>query len=273
MTDINSKTVIQKQYGSDSNLASRIRVKQAFSTGKTGWADFLLQNFCLKSKQRVLELGCGNAVFWKAVSNRIPTDIRLVLSDVSQGMLDAAKKNTSELKFIEEYAVIDVQDIPYDNNSFDIIVANYMLGFVPNIDKALNEISRVLKPNGVLFSANYGKYNLKEVDDIFAGFDSRTDAVVKAVCKAFGLENGAACLEKHFDSIQLQRYENNLHITELDSLIEYLLSYRGMGNVSEIISEDRIPLFVDYVTDIFSKNGFVDITQDEGLFIAKHPIK
>jgi len=142
MENVVTKKCVQEQYGADSNLHCRIRVKQLFSTGKQGWANFLLECFCLTSNQRILELGCGNAVFWKAVSNRIPTEIKLTLSDFSPGMIESAKSNTSSLGFVDEYAVIDAQNIPYENNTFDIVIANYMLYHVPNTEKALREISR-----------------------------------------------------------------------------------------------------------------------------------
>ncbi|MCL2199060.1 MAG: class I SAM-dependent methyltransferase [Defluviitaleaceae bacterium] len=266
MKNITTPEVIKNQYGTDGNLDSRIRVKKQFSTGKQGWGNFLMQNFCLKANQRVLELGCGNAIFWKAVCNKIP-DIKLVLSDFSEGMLDSAKENTSGLDFIEDYAVIDAQNLPYDNDSFDIVIANYMLYHVPNVEKALSEISGVLKPDGVFFAAAFGKNNLKEVTEIFYNFDNKIDSVLVDMVKNFGLENGEELLKKHFSSVELKRFENNLHITEFDYLMEYFLSYRGMGNVSEIISHND-EIFSAYLKQIFSQNGYVDITQDEGLFVS-----
>jgi len=263
--------MLKEQYGSSSNLEHRITAKRLFSTTKLSWADFLLQNFQLKPNQRVLELGCGSAVFWKHVAKKIPKGVKLVLSDASSGMIDTAKSNTKKLNFIEDYAVIDAQKIPYDEGSFDVVIANYMLYHVPNVELALSEISRVLKPNGSFFAATFGKDNLKEVDSIFNGFDNRIEPVVNDLCKAFGLENGSAYLEKHFGSVQLKRYENGLHITQLEPLVEYFLSYRGMGNISEMIPDCKIPQFTDYLAEVFSKNGYVDIAQDEGLFISSAP--
>ena len=234
------------------------------------WADFLLQNLQLKPNQRVLELGCGNAIFWKAVSSKIPEGIKLTLSDVSMGMLDAAKNNTNELDFVENHAVIDAQQIPFNDETFDVIIANYMLYHVPDIDKALNEISRVLKTNGLFCAATFGKDNLKEVDSIFTGFDKGIDAVINSLCGAFGLETGGAYLKKYFGFVELKRYENGLRITEPDLLADYFLSYRGMGNVGDVITDSKIPQFKDFIAKIFAIKGYIDISQDEGVFICKH---
>ena len=271
MKNINTTDVASGQYNTDSNLHSRIRVKQLFSTGKQSWADFLIENFHLKPNHRILELGCGNGIFWRARANKIPEGIKLTLSDLSSGMLDAAKSNTMELDFIENYAVIDVQSLPYEADTFDIVIANYMLYHVPDIQTAINEISRVLKRSGSFFAATFGKDNLKEVYDIFSGFDKRIDAVPDALTKVFGLENGGFLLGNSFDSVELRKFKNNLHITELEPLVEYFLSYRGLGNVGEIILDDKVEQFSDYLSGVFLKKGYVDIMQDEGLFVSSIP--
>jgi ubiquinone/menaquinone biosynthesis C-methylase UbiE len=268
MQNVTSPHVIKNQYGIDSNLDIRIRVKKLFSTGKQGWGSFLLQNFCLKPNIRILELGCGNAVFWKAVADKLPQGLKLTLSDFSEGMLESAKSNTKELNFVENYAVIDAQHLPYDDNAFDVVIANYMLYHVPIVEKALSEISRVLRPNGFFFAATFGKNNLKEVTDIFYNYDNKIDLVLNEMVAVFGLENGAEILDKYFKSVKLKRFENNLRITEFDSFLDYFLSYRGMGNISEIISDKNANRFSNYLNDIFSARGYVDITQEEGLFIS-----
>ena len=273
MASISSAKEMKEQYSSDANLHSRIQIKRLFSTGHLSWADFLLQEFQLKSNQHILELGCGNGIFWRAVSNRIPQNIRLVLSDMSSGMLDVAKNNTNGFAFIEEYAEIDVQKIPYNNDTFDIVIANYMLYHVPDIDMALSEISRVLKHDGFFYAATFGKNNLMEVDDTFKKFDDSADSVIDTISRTFGLENGANYLRNYFNSVKLKRYENSLHVTELNHLVEYFLSYRGMGNISSIILDDKIPQFIDFLAELFKKEHYFDITQDEGLFISYNPKK
>jgi ubiquinone/menaquinone biosynthesis C-methylase UbiE len=270
LKNVTAPQVIQNQYGTDGNLDSRIRVKRKFSTGKQKWAGFLLDNFRIKPNDKILELGCGNAVFWKAVSDKLPENIQLTLSDFSSGMLDSAKTNTSGLDFVHEYAVIDAQTLPYNNGTFDIVIANYMLYHVPNVDKALREISRVLKPSGVFYAATFGKNNLKEVTETFHSFDKNIDPVLNDMTEVFGLETGEALLNKFFGSVKLKKFENGLHITDFDSLVEYFLSYKGMGNVSDVLCESRTSQFINFLKERFSEHNFFNITQDEGLFVSNN---
>ena len=60
------------------------------------------------------------------------------------------------LKYFENYQdyikdEVDVQDIPYDDNTFDYIIINHVLEHVPQDKKAISELYRVLKPGGVAF--------------------------------------------------------------------------------------------------------------------------
>ncbi|MDR0273448.1 MAG: hypothetical protein LBI27_09055 [Clostridiales bacterium] len=46
-----------------------------------------------------------------------------------------------------------------------------------------------------------------------------------------------------------------------------------MGNIGDIISNETISQFNNYIAEKFAENGYIDITQDEGLFISSVPRK
>ncbi|MEI6580515.1 MAG: class I SAM-dependent methyltransferase, partial [Eubacteriales bacterium] len=81
-------------------------------------------------------------------------------------MVDQAKALFSHNP-IFTFEQIDIQDIPYENNSFDIVIANHMLYHVPNMEKALSEVFRVLKPDGCFYATTLGRNSLKELQDIY----------------------------------------------------------------------------------------------------------
>ena len=217
-----------------------------------GWAKWVFQNYKLKSNQTILELGCGNGSMWSAYADNIPEGIRLILSDFSNGMLESAKRNTSNMSYIE-YKVIDAQYIPYDNKTCDIIIANHMLYHVADIDKALKEISRVIKPNGIFYSTTIGENNLKEIIEILHNFNHAIDFARESITKMFGLETGKKKLEKYFNKVELLRYEDSLHITDPQPLIDYILSSQGIGNVNDIITDENVFVFSDYIKSLFPK--------------------
>ena len=267
MSNFRNTEEMKKQYETSSNLNSRILLHQLFSTNKLGWSNWVFQNYELKPGQSILELGCGDANIWKINKDKIPNGIKITLSDFSPGMLNTAKENTNNINGIE-YQIIDAQDIPFADNMFDIVIANHMLYHVPDINKALCEISRVNKKDGVFYSTTMGSENLKELINLLHDFDCRIDFAQSAITDAFGLESGCTILEKHFHSVELKKYVDSLHITEPTPLIDYVLSSQGIGNVNDIITDERVAEFSKYITALFEDKGYIDIYKDAGMFIS-----
>lgn len=76
--------------------------------------------------------------------------------DFSKNMLDIAKKKYPWVNFIEG----DCTNLPFEDNSFDVITISFGLRNIENYNKALDEIYRVLKPNGFFMHLDFGKKNL-----------------------------------------------------------------------------------------------------------------
>jgi ubiquinone/menaquinone biosynthesis C-methylase UbiE len=268
MPNFNNGSELKKQYGTANNLNTRVLLHQQFSTNKLGWSNWVFQN----PKQAILEIGCGNGGIWKSNTDKVPHDVKLILSDFSDGMLNAAKENTKGMDFIE-YKVIDARYIPYSDNTFDMVIANHMLYHVPEIKKALSEISRVIKPNGIFYATTIGENNIKELVEILHDFDPNIDFAQGSITEAFGLENGKKNLSEFFNSVELRRYEDSLHITEPQPLIDYVLSSKGIGNINDIIVGEKVKQFSSYISKLFSENGYIDVSKDAGMFISSNPTK
>lgn len=148
MSTINNKEVVKEQYKNASNLNTRISIHSKYSTNKQGFGNWIVAKYDIKDKMRVLELGCGTGVMWKDHMELINNVSELVLTDFSAGMLQSAKEMLGENKKIS-YNVVDIQNIPYGDNSFDIVIANMMLHHIPQIHESLAEVRRVLKHNGI----------------------------------------------------------------------------------------------------------------------------
>jgi len=211
-------------------------------------------------------MGCGNASLWADRAKQL-AGLRLVLSDFSQGMLRAAREKTHGLPGIE-YRVIDAQDIPFQDVSFDTVIANHMLYHVANIDKALGEIARVLKPGGTFYATTLGRGTYRELIDLLYQFDPAIDFAQDAITDAFGLESGEVKLRRYFTSVEIRRYPDSLHVTQAQPLIDYVLSSQGIGNVNEIITGERVAQFSRYIEDTLARDGSIDISKDAGMFIA-----
>jgi ubiquinone/menaquinone biosynthesis C-methylase UbiE len=273
MSRANDRDIVRFQYNSDKNLYARQALHKGFSTNKYGWENWVFDQYKFKPNDRVIEFGCGNGSQWDNNRNKIPKDMTVILTDLSEGMLKSAKDKLLEIEQVIDYSVMDIQKIEYEDSSFDCAIANHMLYHVQNRDLAISEIARILKSDGTFHATTNSIYNMKGLKDLVRDFDSRLDYATFAVAREFGMENGAEQLLKHFDSVEKLIYEDSLHITEAKPLVNYVLSLEGHVNIQDIMMDSRIKDFYRYLEDIILREGSIDIPKASGMFIAKKPKK
>ena len=256
---INDAATVKKQYATSTNLNKRISIHDKYSTNRQGFGNWIVSQYRIEPGMRVLELGCGTGSMWKGRSELIGLCSKLVLSDFSEGMLETAKQNVGTYENLE-YRVIDIQNIPYEDVAFDIVIANMMLYHVPDLDRGLREVRRVLKPGGTFYTATYGEHGIVEyVAGLLSslGVEDRTN-------KVFTLQNGAQWLGRFFNEVRRTDYEDSLAVTDVNDLTDYIFSLTGMislngalkGDVREILRQNM-------------QNGVLLVPKEYGLFIAK----
>jgi ubiquinone/menaquinone biosynthesis C-methylase UbiE len=123
--------------------------------------------------QNVLELACGTGRVTKHLVSLISEDGQLFATDLNADMLAMAQTKVEDKRI--KWQVVDAQALPFDNASFDYIVCQFGVMFLPDKQKAFNEAHRVLQPGGkFLFSVwddmlyNPRSFIIKKVmDDMF----------------------------------------------------------------------------------------------------------
>jgi len=251
------------QYKDATNLNARVLIHQRFSTNPYGWMNWVFDHIlALPANAKVLELGCGPGYLWKENASRIPSTWDITLSDLSSGMLDSAWRNLVVTGRNYKFKEIDAQAIPFDDETFDAVIANHMLYHVPDKPKAIAEIKRVLKTGGRFFATTVGDNHLKEITNWFRQI--RTSEIWETFSNTFTLENGLDQLKPFFQNVRLSRYEDNLHVTELEPLIAYFRSGIRAGELSE---DEFAKLQIDLEKELKEK-GRIFITKDSGLFEA-----
>jgi ubiquinone/menaquinone biosynthesis C-methylase UbiE len=95
-----------------------------------------------------LEIGAGTGFFTLNLALAGVLGGPLHVTDLSPGMVEAAERNASEAGLVVHGRVADVEDLPYADASFDLVVGHAVLHHVPDVEQAFREIVRVLRPGG-----------------------------------------------------------------------------------------------------------------------------
>lgn len=254
---------IIEHYKNAKNLNVRISLHDKYSQNKQGWFPWLFEQIDFSHINKLLEVGCGNGKLWK--NNKINLRNReIFLSDSSQGMVDEVRKTLGN-DF--NCMVFDCEKIPFKDNYFDAVIANHVLFYVYDINKALEEIRRVLNPLGVFYCSTYGSNHMKEINDIVQEFDSRVILSQTKLYDVFGLENGLDILRPYFKNIKMKRYDDCLVVDKSKPIIDYIMSCHG--NQNEIIGPN-LNKFREFVDSIIQEKGYIRITKDAGIFVCNN---
>jgi len=121
-----------------------------------GWKRKLIERLHLGGHEEVLDLACGTGDITFALGERLGPG-KAVGLDITQGMLEIAegKRRARNLDNVF-FQCADIMRMPFPDASFDHITCGYALRNVPDVEGALVEIRRVLKPGGRFHSLDFG---------------------------------------------------------------------------------------------------------------------
>lgn len=179
-----------------------------------GWA---LAHVEFRDGDRVLDVGCGPGHFLE----RLQTGARAVDAigvDLSLGMAKKARGRGGVT------AVASAEALPVPDEALDVVLAMHMLYHVPDMERAVGELRRVLRPGGVLVASTLGRIHmvkLRRLADAAMG-----DERLPRPSDRFRLENGAPYLRSAFSSVEIDRTGGDVVLAETAPAIAFLDSSR-----------------------------------------------
>jgi SAM-dependent methyltransferase len=253
------------QYRDSTKLAARAHLHAAY--GRGDWFPWWATQVPWPDGAEVLEVGCGAGWVWAEAMAEIPSGLHLTLTDLSPGMLDEALARVTATGHYASVIgrVADAQDVPFDDDSFDVVVSNHMLYHLPDPARGVAELARVVRDDGIVAVATNGTVHLQELwtlqNDVFPT-SPRSDHYLTT----FGLETGEPMLRAAFGSVELTRYPDRLRCTDPGDVLAFMTSTppADTAGVEEI---DALRAAVD---DAFARgDGVFEITKDTGVFICR----
>jgi ubiquinone/menaquinone biosynthesis C-methylase UbiE len=158
------------------------------------------------------------------------------------------------------FAQCDAQNLPFEFECFDAVIANHMLYHVPDISRALAQCKRVLRRGGKFFAATNGATHMREYFQLIAEFLATAPAFPRLT---FTLENGADFLARVFANVQRFHFDDALIVTETEPLVAYALS----GVMGQSLA-DRADALRDFIAARIARDGAIHISKSAGLFVG-----
>ncbi len=187
---------VQKEYA---QLAQEYDERWSFYVATT--LRETLQRLELHAGEHVLDIGCGTGILLAALENKYP-DVILAGIDPTQEMLDIAKKRLSKKVHIEQSWA---ENLPFEDDQFDVIVACNMFHYIRQPLVALQEMMRVLKPTGSVVITDWcDDYMISKIYNLFLKMFN------KAHCKTYKKrEFYKLLLSSGFSEIKIDSYKIN----------------------------------------------------------------
>ncbi|TQM62839.1 class I SAM-dependent methyltransferase [Humibacillus xanthopallidus] len=207
-TEMTTPDAMITQYSSTERLATRRGVWRPGPEGVSP-TDVLRGAILDAQPTSVIEIGCGTGHLARSVMDVVP-DVDYVATDLSPAMV------TSAAALGVPATVAPADDLPFPDQTFDVAVAAWMLYHVPDLDAALRELRRVLRPGGVLVVATNGAEHLA---------DLLREAGGEPLVTQFTSEVAEEMLGRHFSHVTHRDIETRATFEDHAAAVAYLATF------------------------------------------------
>lgn len=191
----------------------------------------VMQLLHLRSETLLLDAGCGSGLF---SSMAIDTGAQVIGIDAAPGLLEVARQRNPDNNFMEE----DLEDLPFADNSFDVVTGFNSFQYAGNFEQALNEAKRVLKKNGKLVIGIWDKPELSEATHVLKAIGSLLPPPAPGTPGPFALSEEGAMEKKISDAGMRLEYKASVGCPALYvNVTDGIKSFMGTGPAAAATSQ------------------------------------
>lgn len=234
MMRLDDPELVAREYADD----ARLRKRASAYTGVTSGLDArepAVAAIRAAEPKRVLEVGCG----WGELAEWIAreTDAEVVATDLSARMVELARERGLDAR------VADVQKLPFADGAFDVVVAAWMLYHVPDLERGIAEIGRVLRPGGRLVAVTNSITHLIELRELVGSGPSSI---------SFSRESGDALLRRQFADVRREDVDGHVEFADRAAVESYVRSSIAMSPfVDRLPAKIPEPLLARRASSVF----------------------
>lgn len=214
---------------------------------------------------RICELGFGPGWLLDEMLRAFP-DAQIAGLDMSAAMARGARERFGGRVGV---ALGDMERLPFADGAFDAIATCWTLYFMNDIDAALAEIRRCLKPGGTLVTATTAPDHMEEYYDIAVaatreglGRDPGEDIAAR-----FDLESGGPIVARYFPNVELLEWRGEMLLPSLRPAMRLFATYGVVGLTDEELAAVR-PVFERMVRARLLRDRALRIKRHDGAFVA-----
>ncbi len=215
MRQLDDGTLVSEQYACEQNLQARQSLYADHDGPDAREAAF--GAVAAAAPRRVLEVGGGQGELAERIVRELGAEVTFV--DQSERMVELARARGLDAE------VGDVQRLRFPGDAFDVVVAAWMLYHVPDLDRGLEELARVLVPGGRLIAVTNAEDHLRELRDVI-GLDFHS---------SFSRENGEDALRRHFRTVERTDLDGTVTVTDAAVVHRYRESMDTSDTSSELV--------------------------------------
>jgi SAM-dependent methyltransferase len=221
---LDNPLVVQWEYASEERLAKRNQTYRELTEGVIP-EEAVFEAIREAGPERFLDVGCGMGELAERVQQELTAAVAAI--DISPRMVELTRARGVDAQ------VADVQELPFETGSFDCVAANWILHHVPDLDRGVRELARVLRPGGRLVAATLGDGNMQELWDLLGG------EVTAGL--SFGYGNGEAALAPHFTAIERREANGTVVFPDRVSMHEFVAATTTRSHLADKIPELKEP--------------------------------
>ena len=208
---LNDPGVVEEEYASERGLEGR-RAAYRFAIGPNA-PQMAFDAVAEVAPDRVLEVGCGPGELAARIQGELHANV--VAVDISPRMVELACGRGVDAR------VGNVLKLPFAAGEFDCAVAAWMLYHVPDPDRALAELARVLRSGGRLVAVTNAPDHLRELR-VLLGLPTDRAAF------PFSGANGEELLRRHFDRVEVRDAAGAIRFPNRDEVVAYVEAARTL---------------------------------------------
>lgn len=203
--DMTDREAVRTQYAREDNLLTRHSVWHPAEDGRdpNEIAHAIVR---ASAPSDILEIGCGTGEFAARLAEARP-GASVLATDLSPRFVELTAARGVEAR------IADATELPFEDDSFDLVAAMWMLYHVPDLERTLAEVRRVLRPGGRFLAVTNGDEHVA---------DLRRAAGGGPVITQFSTQNGEEALRRHFDVVRREDVRSRAVFSDHAAAMAYL---------------------------------------------------